>query len=275
MKYYQLLRRRRIDLNLSIQDVSAQTQLAPEYIEAIEEHNLDVFSDDFSFVRYFVHSYCDAIGVNWAVVQKEVDEDIHAHARSLNHAITTAQRKIVSSMQPAARNRSGKKARTPLQRSLSRLSSSLVGKKKRRYRRLFIIGIAALALLVLFNSFTNLLADRRYLEQEKAQQQELANKEKETEELAKQYAQEKEKKAVQLECEDDLNNVYILKNIENKTTEITFEVTLPEESSVVIYKDGVAQGSEEAIYSEDFSRTVTVNENCILMLQISNYNENK
>lgn len=56
MAYYQILKKRRLDLNLSIQDIAIQTHLSPEFIRAIEENNLDVFSDDFSFVRYFVHS---------------------------------------------------------------------------------------------------------------------------------------------------------------------------------------------------------------------------
>ena len=56
MAYYHILKERRTNLKLSIQDVSNQTRLAPQYIQAIEEHNLDVFSDDFSFVRYFVHA---------------------------------------------------------------------------------------------------------------------------------------------------------------------------------------------------------------------------
>ena len=80
MAYYQILKKRRLDLNLSIQDIAIQTHLSPEFIRAIEENNLDVFSDDFSFVRYFVHSYADVIGVNWAVIAPEVDATISAYA---------------------------------------------------------------------------------------------------------------------------------------------------------------------------------------------------
>ena len=109
MTYYQLLRQRRISLNLTIEDVSSQTRLDPNFIRAIEEHNLDVFSNDYSFVRYFIHAYCDAIGVNWVVIQPEVDQDIHNFARSKNQALTQAQKKIASSMHPAS---SSKKKRT-------------------------------------------------------------------------------------------------------------------------------------------------------------------
>ncbi len=97
--YNQILRQRRMNLNLTIEDVSAQTRLAPEYIQAIEQHNLDAFSDDYSFARYFVHAYCDAIGVNWAVVQNEVDADISAYARQRQMALTLAQQRIVDEME--------------------------------------------------------------------------------------------------------------------------------------------------------------------------------
>ena len=88
MAYYHILKERRTNLKLSIQDVSNQTRLAPQYIQAIEEHNLDVFSDDFSFVRYFVHAYCDAIGVNWQAIADEVDMDINEVAHQKDMALT-------------------------------------------------------------------------------------------------------------------------------------------------------------------------------------------
>ena len=96
MAYYHILRQRRQDLNLSIEYVSSQTRLAPQYIQAIEQHNLDVFSDDFSFVRYFVHAYCDAIGVNWVVIKDEVDADINAYARQRSMALSQAQKKLIA-----------------------------------------------------------------------------------------------------------------------------------------------------------------------------------
>lgn len=56
MAYYHILKERRTNLKLSIQDVSNQTRLAPQYIQAIEEHNLDVFRMIFLlFVILYMH----------------------------------------------------------------------------------------------------------------------------------------------------------------------------------------------------------------------------
>ena len=98
MAYYHILNERRTNLKLSIQDVSNQTRLAPQYIQAIEEHNLDVFSDDLSFVRYFVHAYSDAIGVNWQAISDEVDVDVNEFAHQRDMALTMAQRRMVEQM---------------------------------------------------------------------------------------------------------------------------------------------------------------------------------
>ena len=98
MAYYHILKERRTNLKLSIQDVSNQTRLAPQYIQAIEEHNLDVFSDDLSFVRYFVHAYSDAIGVNWQAISDEVDVDVNEFAHQRDMALTMAQRRMVEQM---------------------------------------------------------------------------------------------------------------------------------------------------------------------------------
>ena len=96
MAYYHILKERRTNLKLSIQDVSNQTRLAPQYIQAIEEHNLDVFSDDFSFVRYFVHAYCDAIGVNWQAIADEVDMDINGECSKEKEVIDKKEKILVS-----------------------------------------------------------------------------------------------------------------------------------------------------------------------------------
>ena len=82
MTYYQILKQRRLALQLSIQDISSQTRLAPQYIEAIEENHLQVFNDDYSFIRYFIQSYCEAIGVNWQAIQPQVEANLSAYEQA-------------------------------------------------------------------------------------------------------------------------------------------------------------------------------------------------
>jgi cell division protein FtsB len=139
VRYYEILKARRQDLKLSIQDVSLQTRLAPEYIQAIEENNLDIFSDDFSFVRYFVQAYCQAIGVNWNAISEEVEGTIRHYAHQRNMALTQAQRRMVQSM-PSAQSVTRRRPNT-YQSRVTRTSRSL---QKRR------ISKKAIGLLVFF-----------------------------------------------------------------------------------------------------------------------------
>ena len=149
MAYYHILKERRTNLKLSIQDVSNQTRLAPQYIQAIEEHNLDVFSDDFSFVRYFVHAYCDAIGVNWQAIADEVDMDINEVAHQKDMALTMAQRRMVEQMASVQKKKksSTKKKKSWFQKHVSRTSSSLSTNQSQLIKVLVLIGIVGLCVL--------------------------------------------------------------------------------------------------------------------------------
>ena len=153
MAYYHILKERRTNLKLSIQDVSNQTRLAPQYIQAIEEHNLDVFSDDFSFVRYFVHAYCDAIGVNWQAIADEVDMDINEVAHQKDMALTMAQRRMVEQMASVQKKKksSTKKKKSWFQKHVSRTSSSLSTNQSQLIKVLVLIGIAGLCVLSVIN----------------------------------------------------------------------------------------------------------------------------
>ena len=271
MVYYKLLRQRRISLNLSVEDVSSQTRLAPEYIRAIEEHNLDMFSDDFSFVRYFVHAYCDAIGVNWLVIQEEVDRDIHTYARMKNHALTQAQKKIVSAMRPASSN-SKKKSRKN-QSIFSWLSYKISGSY--RFSRIISLGAVALGFLIVANLVTDVIAQRQQYAFEKQQQEELEDKERETEALAKQYQAERKKKAVKIEDVEDEINLWKITNLE-QAKQINFSVDLPVDSYVAIYiDDELVAGSEIKEYSDKFSDSITVTNSCTVQLAIGTFAENK
>ncbi|MDE5757915.1 MAG: helix-turn-helix domain-containing protein [Allobaculum sp.] len=79
MVYYQILKQRRLALSLSIQQVAQQTRLKPEYVRALEEHDLNVFGDQgLPYVPVLVEGYCDALGINWNVIAQEVQDDVQS-----------------------------------------------------------------------------------------------------------------------------------------------------------------------------------------------------
>lgn len=276
MAYYHILHQRRLDLKLSIQDVSSQTRLAPQYIEAIEEHNLDVFSDDFSFVRYFVHAYSNAIGVNWAAIASEVDEDIADFAHRYDMALTQAQKRMVEQMPSVdvpKRRTKRRKSRSSYNRHISKTSKSLRLKRKGLVRVLVLVGVCGLLALSLLNFVLNQVSINRQQKAEEERQSELDQKEKETEKLAKK--RQKEIEAAQIDITESGTNAYIVSNIQSDMTELELVVTMPATSKVSVYKDNDLITTEDKTYTDTLSVALELSENCTFTLEIETYSDNE
>lgn len=274
MTYYQILRQRRLDLKLSIEDVSSQTRLAPQYIQAIELNNLEVFSDDFSFVRYFVRAYCDAIGVNWNVVQAEVDANINAYAHQRNMALTQAQRRMVESM-PSGQGRKVKRnSQSNFQKRITRLSRSLHWSRKRTIRTFFGIGVVCLVLLMGVNFVLDYMSEQRAAQMQAQREAELAEKEAETERLAQQRQQETQVQEISIENTDI--NTYTITNVLEQSIPLSLEITLPQDSTVLVYNNGeLISGNADTIYSDKYTQEITVTEECTLEIEVGTYSANQ
>lgn len=191
MPYYQILKQRRINLNLTIDDVALQTRLRPEYVRAIEENNLDIFSDDFSYVRYFVHGYCDAIGVNWNIIKDEVDANIHAYAAARDQAMYNAQVKMLQSMPAVKTTRKNvrqtrkKRKKNNLASSAGKISRSLSwGNQNKLSRLVLICAICVVGGLALISYIGQHQAAGSLEAQKLAREQELKEQEETTQRLA-------------------------------------------------------------------------------------------
>lgn len=202
MPYYQTLKERRQGLGLTIQDVCSQTRLKPEYIRAIEEHNLDLFSDDFSYVRYFVHAYADAIGVNWEMIRDEVDQDVSVFAQVRDQALYQAQVKMIETMpsvkadakRSKARRRKSKK--TFLENSAGAISRRLSWGSSPKLRRNAVIGaVVVFIALCAFSYIRSASAKRALDENRQAREQELNQREQETQRLADELQSRKDSSA--------------------------------------------------------------------------------
>ena len=62
-KFNEALKAKREELGLSVADISERTRLTERYIHALEERDIQAFADDLSYLRYFVRSYCDVVGL--------------------------------------------------------------------------------------------------------------------------------------------------------------------------------------------------------------------
>ena len=277
MKYYEILKRRRLDLQLSIQDVSVQTRLAPEYIKAIEENDLDVFSDDLSFVRYFIRAYCQALGVNWNAIQDEVEGSIKYYAHMRNMALTQAQKRMAAQM-PAATNESRiRRQPKSYQPHVSQASRSLSKKPRRhlssRAVALFAIIIAA-GLGIWF--IGGQLSASQAAAADKAAEKEAQDKEAETKRLAELRRQqqgetgteeqtEEEKKAT-VEAGDNLATITVTDFTEPAA--LVFSAHSDTPNTFWLTQDGEVL-SDVAQTTTDFAQTVAVSGPAQLFFQPS------
>ena len=280
MAYYHILKERRTNLKLSIQDVSNQTRLAPQYIQAIEEHNLDVFSDDFSFVRYFVHAYCDAIGVNWQAIADEVDMDVNEFARQRDMALTMAQRRMVEQMSSVQKSKQApkkKKKKNTLawfQKHASKTSSSLSVKQSHLIKGLILIGVVGLCALSAINMGLRSISNQKLASQEQARQEQLSKKEKETNKLANQRQKAKEADALVIKAMDGQTNAYQISNIQSDVKSLDLNITLPTKSKITIKKNDEVLNDTSKTYTGTFSYSLELSDNCTFEIQIETYSDN-
>ena len=276
MAYYHILKERRTNLKLSIQDVSNQTRLAPQYIQAIEEHNLDVFSDDFSFVRYFVHAYSDAIGVNWQAIADEVDMDINEVAHQRDMALTMAQRRMVQQMPSVQKTKKStkKKKKSWFQKHVSRTSSSLSTNQSHLIKVLVLIGIVCLCVLSVINFGLRAISNQKLATQEALRQEQLSKKEEETNKLASQRKKAKEAEALVVEKMSDETNAYQISNIQSDVKTLDLSITLPTKSKITVTKDDTVINDSSKVYTGTFTQSLELSENCTFEISIETYSDN-
>ena len=89
-----LLKEKRIELGLSIEDVSEKTRLTVKHIKALEEGDLTFFHDDLSYLRFFVKSYCDVVGVDFDEIKDELRGNILEYTSTFEKIEQTSHEQI-------------------------------------------------------------------------------------------------------------------------------------------------------------------------------------
>lgn len=80
------LKEKRLELGMTIEDISVKTRLTQKHIKALEEGNLEFFHDDLSYLRFFVKSYCDAVGIDFEDVKEELRGSIDDYTQTISMA---------------------------------------------------------------------------------------------------------------------------------------------------------------------------------------------
>ena len=82
-KISKMLKEKRLELGLTVEDISEQTRLTQKHIKALEEGNLDFFQDDLTYLRFFVKSYCEAVGIDFEEIKDELRESVNDYTQTI------------------------------------------------------------------------------------------------------------------------------------------------------------------------------------------------
>lgn len=142
-----MLKEKRLELGLSIDDISKKTRLTPKHVKALEEGEMSFFHEDLSYLRFFVKSYCDAVNVDFEDVKDEL-------RGSIDDYTTTYLNKAELTHQEIERNVSRSER-------LSRVQSSDTGRRSLRMQKpdvslvslVAIIGVVVIIILFTFVIF--------------------------------------------------------------------------------------------------------------------------
>lgn len=93
-----VLKERRLELNLTLEDMSTKTKLSVPQLQAIEEGNISFFKEDLSYLNYFVRYYANALNVNYDEIRDILDDAVTNYTDAINLSQIQKKEEISSSV---------------------------------------------------------------------------------------------------------------------------------------------------------------------------------
>lgn len=136
------LKQKRLEKGLTIEEVSEKTRLTIKHIKAIEDGDISYFKDDLSYLRFFLKSYCDVLGIDFEPIKEELRDSIDDYTTSFtketvsqHEAIERGVRENANKMkQPSVKKTNKTKPNKP--------------KKARKHRKLDMSLLSFLAIVI-------------------------------------------------------------------------------------------------------------------------------
>lgn len=83
-----ILKEKRLELGLTVEQISEKTRLTTKHIKALEEGDITFFKDDLSYLRFFVKSYCEAVGIDFEDLKDELRESVNDYTMTFTNTVT-------------------------------------------------------------------------------------------------------------------------------------------------------------------------------------------
>ncbi|WP_416325321.1 helix-turn-helix domain-containing protein [[Eubacterium] hominis] len=82
-----LLKEKRLELGLTVEQISEKTRLTTKHIKALEEGDISFFKDDLSYLRFFVKSYCEAVGIDFEDIKNDLRECVDDYTMTFTNTM--------------------------------------------------------------------------------------------------------------------------------------------------------------------------------------------
>lgn len=78
----ELLKNKRLEIGMSVEEISKKTRLSVAHIHALEDGNIKYFDNDLSYLRFYIKAYCNAINMNYDEVKTLIQDSVLEYTTS-------------------------------------------------------------------------------------------------------------------------------------------------------------------------------------------------
>ena len=262
-KFNEALKAKREELGLSVADISERTRLTERYIHALEERDIQAFADDLSYLRYFVRSYCDVVGLPYDEVKEDVKQAVAQYMeekdQELTQSHTDIERHIVDaeSLSEVDKTKKSKKAKKTRKRRYNRMDASFLS----FVAIVLVVLIVVVFALVVFLRGSDDAADEPSVPDTPPvqDQQDVGNSDEEDQ--STQQPQKEEKAEMEIEKTGDTS--YTVRNVYAGDT-LRFTLQPGGSSTVDLRVDGASVNPAQQVYSftDPFEYELNVEKSC-------------
>jgi len=79
-----LLKEKRLEKGMTVEEISEKTRLTMKHIKALEEGDISYFKDDLSYLRFFLKAYCNALDLDFETIKEELQNSIDDYTTSFS-----------------------------------------------------------------------------------------------------------------------------------------------------------------------------------------------
>lgn len=271
---------------LSYDDISEATKMPIGHLKAIEDGDLDYFKDNLTYVRFYVRSYCKALGVPYEKMKDDVLESVDEYTNTLTLKALEEQEAMEANIHDKSDH---KESNGPLLAKKDRQSILQNAKQNVRFRKVkrfdyaflsLIIVSVLIVLLVLYVGVSSLLSKK---DNDNVKQDPVVEKDnKPTPEVEKPKEEKPEEPVVP---EEEVNaitfvkesaGVYVVNGLK-VGEEITFDVSFPTASQFNMWtgNTGIAGAYHMANANETYTTKATATSSRVIYtLNFWNYQNN-